>query len=682
MGTFTDSFLSIIVLPMPDSNRHPIKNQDERNQVDFKKKVGLLILPIVFFVSVAGFYITNWSSGWQAFQTLQISADRPQGEPASTASQLHISIGEIESEARHLVANSTVMATVLGSLNAPEDHPSPEEWPSEEDIAKATKSVTVEFSDAFQRSSSYQVKLSAESVSDFRAIKMVRRLTLKLQNHLNRYLSQSKQNIISQLAAKLDVAHKNLQQSKTQLDTITRNQGPLFDELQSTHPDGIRDGLQQGFQLAGVISDIQSTHRDQQSLIKLGGLLSTAEADPEQLLLLSNQQLIDQPMLQQLHNQFIEEKAMSGVGLDLFSPDDPEYKLGMQSDQTTPHQIVQKIASLALTVTTKISANRDRLDGLEEQKTELEFRIEKIFGSPNGLLELTRQWEQHQADYEQARLIFSDSSHIFSSNQTGTPVTIQGAPVVHRLTNRPYSIRLVMTAAGLAGLISGLGLIFFSSSPGGSPSQRPVLSNSPSQSQRDPAWRREIFDSQQAARKTDSAKPNEALPQPKHNSGTPANANPPSQPVPTSQQNNSNSKIPTVPEDQPLIFEEIPSTGEVEQSNLDPPTADMPFSKPAKPRSDKNRSDKNRSGDEKPDSPTQSNVPLTAKQSESLSAKRSKSQASKTSDHDSIADPIRAEVAAEVTKPVGKIDDRLQEEHRKRIAALFDSQDRPLNTPY
>ncbi|MDG2469581.1 MAG: hypothetical protein P8M80_09905 [Pirellulaceae bacterium] len=569
------------------------------------------------------------------------------------------------------------MATVLGSLNAPEDHPSPEEWPSEEDIAKATKSVTVEISDAFQRSSSYQVKLSAESVSDFRAIKMVRRLTLKLQNHLNRYLSQSKQNIISQLAAKLDVAHKNLQQSKTQLDTIIRNQGPLFEELQSKHPDGIRDGLQQGFQLAGVISDIQSTQRDQQSLIKLGGLLSTAEADPEQLLLLSNQQLIDQPILQQLHNQFIEEKAMSCVGLDLFSPDDPEYKLGMQSDQTTPHQIVQKIASLALTVTTKISANRDRLDGLEEQKKELVFRIEKIFGSQNGLLELTRQWEQHQADYEQARLIFSESSHIFPSDQAGTPVTIQGDPVVHRLTNRPYSIRLVMIAAGLAGLTSGLGLIFFASSPGGSPSQRPVLSNSPSQSQRDPAWRREIFESQQAARKTHSAKPNEALPQPKHNSGTPTNANPPSQPAPTSQQKKSNSKIPTVTEDQPLIFEEIPSTGEVEQSNLHPPTADKPFSKLAKPHSDKDRS-----GGEKPYSPTQSNVPLTAKQSESLPAKRSKVQASKTSDPNSIAAPIRAEVAVEVTKPIGKIDDRLQKEHRRRIAALFDSQDRPLNTPY
>jgi hypothetical protein len=275
------------------------------------------------------------------------------------------------------------------------------------------------------------------------------------------------QSLVAELQQQVNLAAEMNAEQTAKLASLEKAVGSDLGELRMLHTSssGQSDLRTEVVQLESDLRKFQTQVREAGELLKL---LQGAQEDAQKLIATPNSLLTTQPALRQLKDGLIKAQITTAQLEGTRSAEHPAVKAAVESEQQIRDdlhrelaaaiqgaEVEQQLASQRVAATeTRLHDLQSRLAGLAEQRAEYANRVAAV--------------ENSRASLNQARHNLSTAKAAEAAAQGASLVTKIGQP-----ETGPYPVgpgRTVITAAGaVAGLMLGVGLIFFSA---GAPVER------------------------------------------------------------------------------------------------------------------------------------------------------------------------------------------------------------------
>lgn len=431
----------------------------------FRQHLLILILPVAIFSTAAAVYIYRSHPTWRATQSLQVRDElvEERGVPGRFDSLDFMKM--FQETVLDTVRRPAVIRNVLEKMEPPKDHKHPEAWPTVEDIEAIQASIELAPPNGAEFGRTEVLLLSVKSSSIERAIKIVRLLSKELQQQLNELRDQRAQSIEFELQESVQLARLDLESSTEELKQFELKLGDLLFDLRSISAENGpgTSGLQN--RLNVIIAETRSFQQRKSVLEKNLQQVHRAVQDPGHLLTLTSELLAAQPALQRLKEQLISQQAITAQTLGQFDRQHPKAKAALKAEALLMEKITEEIRVTEKGLETQVAVVVEQIQALQDNRKKIESQIQQLAEFRAPYASLVEQVRQKQTVLNRVEEELSRARANRASVKSTNLITLIDEPYS---PSRPEGLskKIVLGGSVLAGLVSGVGLVFFAAAPG------------------------------------------------------------------------------------------------------------------------------------------------------------------------------------------------------------------------
>jgi len=300
-----------------------------------------------------------------------------------------------------------------------------------------------------------------------RAIELVGELCRQLDGALKQLRTERAQSLVAELQQQVNLASEMNAEQTAQLSSLEKEVGSDLGELRMLHTSssGQSDLRTEVVQLESDLRKFQTQVRESAELLKL---LQAAQDDAQKLLATPNSLLISQPALRQLKDGLIKSQINTARLEGTRSAEHPQVLAAVEGEKQIRNDLHRELAAA-------IQGAEVEQDLAEQRVAATEARLHNLQTRLAGLAEQRAEYANRVAAVENSRASLNQARHNLSTAKAAEAAA-QGASLVTKIgqpETGPYPVgpgRTIITAAGaVAGMMLGVGLIFFSA---GAPMER------------------------------------------------------------------------------------------------------------------------------------------------------------------------------------------------------------------
>ena len=430
----------------------------------FKKQYLLILIPVALFSAGAAAYILTAKPSWRATQSLQIR-DELALKTVMPGRFDSLDMMKMVQETIHDTARrQAVVSKVLNQLEPPEDYKKPEQWPTIKDIESLQDSISLTPPNGAEFGKTEVLLLSVKSQSVERAKKIVSLLAFELQRELNELRDKRAVSIENELNASVKLAQQELESANTELSEFEKELGPIIVDLRSISSDqgGGSSGLQS--QLNILVAETRAAQQKLGVLNKQLANVQKASDDPNHVLSFSSELLTAQPSLQKLKEQLITIQSSTAKTLGQFADHHPKAKAAMEAEKVVVRKIREEVQVAKKGLEGQVSVAQDLVANLGRAKEKLDKQFLRLAEVRAPYASLLKKVDQRRAVANKALEDLARAKSQRTAANTTNLITMIDEPYSG---SKPegMSKKIIIGAAGFAGLVSGIGLVFFAASP-------------------------------------------------------------------------------------------------------------------------------------------------------------------------------------------------------------------------
>ncbi|MEE2642999.1 MAG: hypothetical protein VX768_20390 [Planctomycetota bacterium] len=431
----------------------------------FRKHLSLMLLPVGLFSAAAATYILTNEPSWKGTQSLQIR-DELAFQSVMPGRFDSLDMMKMVQETIHdTVRRQSVVTRVLKSIDPPEDYEQPAEWPTVEDIESLQESIALTPPNGAEFGRTEVLLLSVKARTAARAQLIVGWLAAELQTQLNALRDQRAQSIEDELQESVKLNRFECDSAIGELARFEKGLGDILIDLRSIASD-IGAG---GSEIPGRLNQIDAEFREarqkhevlSRQLLDIRG----ASEKPDQVQSFSSELLAAQPVLQKLKEQLITLQSATARTLGQFESFHPKGKAALEAENQVKQKIRDEIRVAAKGLETQIASIADQMKRLEQSQEDLNSKKPRLAEVRTPYAELVKQVEQKRTVLNRSLEELARAKASRAAANSTNLITLIDLPYSG---SRPEGVskKIIIGAAGLTGLLSGIGLVFFAASPG------------------------------------------------------------------------------------------------------------------------------------------------------------------------------------------------------------------------
>ena len=430
----------------------------------FRKHFLLLLVPVALFSASAAAYTLTRKPVWRATQTLQIR-DELAMQTVMPGRFNSLDMMKMVQETIHeTVRRHSVVEKVLRSINPPAGYESPQAWPSVEDVENMQGSISLSPPNGAEFGRTEILLLSVKAETTDRAKKIVALLAQELQFQLNELRDKRAASIENELDESVRLATSDLDSSNQELAEFEKGIGDILVDLRSVSSDTGSSGTTLHSRLNNIFAEQRDAAKRRDVLDKQIDIIREAANDPDQVLTFSSELLDAQPSLKKLKDELITIQSNTAMKLGQFESFHPKAKAAIEAENVVKEKILDEVKIAVQGLKGQVDVVTKNIDRLETIEKKLRGKLQKLAESRAKYSALLKNVEQRRTVVNKALEDLARAKASRAAARTTSLVTSLDEPFSG---SRPegMSKKIVVGAAGFAGLVSGIGLVFFAASP-------------------------------------------------------------------------------------------------------------------------------------------------------------------------------------------------------------------------
>ncbi len=430
----------------------------------FKKHVVLLLAPVALFLALAAGYIVTSKPEWKATQSIQIR-DELALQTVMPGRFDSLDMMKMVQETIHDTARRHAVVTkVLSALEPPADHKSPEQWPTIHDVEGLQAAISLSPPNGAEFGRTEILLLSVKSSSIERAKKTVAILAEELQTEINRLRDQRGLSMENELKVTVAAATMELELVSAELSEFEKGCGDILIDLRNavsesgSGPSGLLE------QKATLQKELRIAKQSQLELKNQIEAIQIARNDPNNVLSFSRELLSAQPTLQRLKEQLITIQSQTALTLGQFEEFHPRAKAAIKAESIIRQKIQEEVDTAFNGLTAQVEVLDAQIIRLQATQNGVEKQISKLAEVRAPYAEIVKQVEQKRAILNQSLQDLARAQATRAAAKTTNLISLIDGPYSG---SKPEGLskKIILGASGLAGLLSGVGLVFFAASP-------------------------------------------------------------------------------------------------------------------------------------------------------------------------------------------------------------------------
>lgn len=431
----------------------------------FRRHLLLLLVPVGLFSLVAAIYVLVRPPAWKATQTLRIRDELALQHDLSGRFASLDMMKMVQETLHETVRRHAVVAEVLRQVDPPPRYAQPEQWPSIEDIEEMQGSISLSPPNGAPFGQTEILLLSVTDSTKERAGRLVALLAGELQSQVNQQRDQRASSIEHELEENVRLATAELEASSQKLSAFEKGLGEMLVDLRAISNDIGSGGSGLQSRLNGILTESRAARQSFEVLSRQLRSIRQAAEDPGYVLSFSSELLAAQPALSKLKEELIRIQSQTAGILGQFEPYHPKAKAALESEAVVKRKILDEIQIAEQGLVSQTEALQDQIDRLSESRNELESQLQKLaeLRAPYSALVNTVSKKREILNRALEDLARARAARVAAT--TTHLITLVDEPYTG---SRPegMSRKLIVGVSGLAGLLSGIGLVLFAASPG------------------------------------------------------------------------------------------------------------------------------------------------------------------------------------------------------------------------
>lgn len=430
----------------------------------FRKHLLLALLPFALFSAIAATYVTVKRPPWKATQSLQVR-DELAFQTVMPGRFDSLDMMKMVQETIHdTVRRQTVVEKVLKSMPPPADYEHPENWPNLFDVEGLQNSISLSPPNGAEFGRTEVLLLSVKSETAERAKQLVARLANELQVELNHLRDKRAESIENELKESVKLAQSELQAATLELADFESGLGPILVDLRSISSDIGSGGSGLQTQLNVVLGELRGANQRYEALSKQLQYLRQASEDPNNLISFSSEILTAQPALRKLKDELIVIQSSTARILGQFKPFHAKAKTAKEAENVVKRKILDEVRVAEKGLETQILIMENQIKRLQKVEEKLNLKFQRMAQIRAPYSELVKKVEQRRTVLNRALEELSRVSASRAAANTTHLITLIDEPFTGSQPEG-MSKKVIIGTAGFAGLLSGIGLVFFAASP-------------------------------------------------------------------------------------------------------------------------------------------------------------------------------------------------------------------------
>ena len=448
--------------------------------------------PVALFLALAAGYILTAKPEWKATQSIQIR-DELALKTVMPGRFDSLDMMKMVQETIHDTARRHAVVTkVLSSINPPEDHKSPDSWPTIKDVESLQEAIALSPPNGAEFGRTEVLLLSVKSDSIERAQKIVAVLAVELQNEINRLRDQRGLSMENELQATVSSAKKELEEVNLKLANFEKGCGDILIDLRGvisesgSGPSGLSE------QKATLQKELRIAQQKQFELKNQTEKIELAKNDPNRVVSFSRELLAAQPTLQKLKEQLITIQSQTAKTLGQFEEFHPKAKAAIKAESIIRQKIQEEVATAYSALLTQVEVKEAQINRLQEKLRKVDLQISKLAEVRAPYAAIVKQVDQKRSVLNQALQDLSRAQATRAAAKTTNLISLIDGPYSG---SKPegMSKKIILGASGVAGLLSGIGLVFFAASPNFITRLDDEVEQTQQVGDAQPEWRRELL---------------------------------------------------------------------------------------------------------------------------------------------------------------------------------------------
>lgn len=459
----------------------------------FRKHFLLVLIPVSIFSAAAAAYVLTRQPVWRATQSIQIR-DELAIQTVIPGRFNSLDMMKMVQETIHeTVRRHSVVKKILMQVEPPSDYENPELWPQLEDIEGMQYSISLGPPNGAEFGRTEILLLSVKDESTERAKRIVGLLAKELQFQLNDLRDKRAASIEHELEESVRLAKIDLKESNQELADFEKGLGDILVDLRSISSELGSGSTTLNSRLNVILIESRAVKQKYDVLAKQLENIRQAELDPKHVLTFSSELLDAQPVLKKLKEELVSLQSNTAKTLGQFEPYHSKAKAALEAEKIVEKKILAEVKVAQQGLAARVGVVENQIRRLEESEKDLLRQLKKLAELRAPYATLLKMVQQRRSVLDKA---LEELAHARSSRaavKTTNLITLLDEPYSG---SRPegMSKKIFVGAAGFAGLLSGIGLVFFAASPSFiGPMTSPQ--NEPGHEVTMPAWKAEALSS-------------------------------------------------------------------------------------------------------------------------------------------------------------------------------------------
>ncbi len=357
-----------------------------------------------------------------------------------------------------LAGSRAVVAAALRDVGPPENHRSPETWPSQRDVEKLQAKLTVKAPHGVELGKTEVFYLAVSDKNRERALALAAALADGLENQLQVVRNHKSESLVKELTQTAELTQADLNAATERLAKLERSVGSDLVELRMLS-DNVSGESNLRMSLIAAKNDLRQARLARKGHEQLLALLQAAQSDPTRLLATPNHLLTSQPALQQLKHGLIEAQLATARLRGTMSESHPVVQTSLGAESAIRNDLHREIALAVRGIEADLELNQGSLDTLNEQIADLNDRMARLAGMRATYVNAAAMVHHATESVKKANQDLASARSNAAAAQTTSLVTRIENPYTAHDPKGPRKAFIVL-AGLLGGLAAGLGFVF------------------------------------------------------------------------------------------------------------------------------------------------------------------------------------------------------------------------------
>lgn len=415
-------------------------------------------VPTVTLTLIALGYALLKPDVWQATQVLHIRNEAAGREKTAGQFDSVDAMKTAQETLMELARNQKALGDALREVGPPPGRRSAASWPTAADIDGLRDAISIKAPGGAEFGHTEVLQVTVQANSRDRALALTTAVCDQLEKNLQELRNRRTSSIIDELTRSQQLAQIDLQAATKKLQDLEAQVGPDLNELRLLNQSGtgesnLRSSLNQ---IKNELRAAKTTYQDKQEQLKF---LEASLVDAHEFVAMPSRLLESQPTLKQLKEGLVTAQLRTAELAGTMSKYHPKVQAAMAAEAEVLNDLKKELATALRGLQSDTTISKTLIVSLERQQDEAEARLDH-------LASLRAKYSNLDADVKQRSEIVQKATKDLAEARANQAAA-KAASLITRIDGPQLSTypigpgRTTILGAGMiAGLASGMGLVF------------------------------------------------------------------------------------------------------------------------------------------------------------------------------------------------------------------------------